>query len=320
MKAVISDFAGEDISIEKAILEKAGCQVFFPQTRQQDKLIAAVHDADYLITQFAPINAAVIEAMSGCKLIVRYGIGVDNVDLQAAAARNIPVCNVPDYCIDEVADHTLALALDAVRQITANTESVRAGNWKLAVPVPQMRTLKYLTVGVIGFGRIGREVAARFKAFKCQVQVFDPVIAPEAVSAAGFEAASLERVLSTSDLITLHCPGNSRTKHIINAASIAGMKRGVIIVNSSRGSLVNTADLISALKCGHVSAAALDVTDPEPPAPDSELLKFPSVIVNSHIASVSMEAVRKLREDVAYTVIRLINGEKLINVVNGVNG
>lgn len=317
-KVVITDFSGGDVDVEKPILEKAGCQVVFPQTKEQDKLIDAVRDADYVITQFAPVNAAVIEAMTKCKIIVRYGIGVDNVDLNAAAAKNIPVCNIPDYCIDEVADHTLALALDAVRQISSNAAVVRAGDWKLAASISQMRTLKNMTVGVVGFGRIGREVAARFKAFKCEVLVFDPMAAPEAVRNAGYLPASLEELLSSSDLVTLHCPSNKHTMHMINSERISKMKHGVIIINSSRGTLIKTDDLVAALKSGQVSAAALDVTDPEPPAPDSELLQLPAVTVTSHIASVSVEAIRKLREDVANTVVYAVRGEKLPNVVNGV--
>ncbi len=316
-KVVITDFAGGNIDIEKNLLEEAGCQVVFPQTQAQDRLIDAIADADYVITQFAPINAAVIAAMSRCKVIVRYGIGVDNVDLKAAAAKNIPVCNIPDYCIDEVADHTLALALDATRQITPSANNVRNGQWKPAVSLSQMHALRNMIVGVIGFGRIGREVAARFKAFKCKVQVFDPVAAPTDIEAAGCVSVSLDEIICGSDLITLHCPSNDHTRYMINVDSIGKMKKGVIIVNSSRGTLIRTEDLIAGLKSGQVAAAALDVTDPEPINFDSELLKFPTVVVTSHIASVSAQAVRKLREDAAGIVIRVHNGGKAINVVNG---
>ena len=170
--------------------------------------------------------------MQKCKVIVRYGIGVDNVDLKAAAAKGIPVCNVPDYCIDEVADTALAMILDLTRKITANAAKVKAGGWGLAVPLQALHVLKSMTVGVVGFGRIGREVAARLRAFKCKVLVYDPMIDEATVRAAGCTAATLPELLSSSDLVTLHCPSNPQTQYMINSQSISTMKPGVMLVNT----------------------------------------------------------------------------------------
>jgi D-3-phosphoglycerate dehydrogenase len=174
-KAVITDHAFETPDIEKSIIEPLGCSVV-SQTAFTDPeaLIDLVRDADYVITQFAPVNAEVIECMQKCTIIVRYGIGVDNVDLSAAERKGIPVCNVPDYCIDEVADHTIAMILDLTRRITQNALTVRNGGWGLAVEPADMRALKGHTVGVVAYGRIGREVALRFKPFKCRVIAADP--------------------------------------------------------------------------------------------------------------------------------------------------
>ena len=163
MKVVITDYTFPSLEIEEGILRAAGVDVVGGQCKTTAELIRLVADADAVITQFAPVTAEVIGAMGLARVIVRYGIGVDNVDLDAARARGIPVCNVPDYCIDEVADHTLALILATTRQVVTNAASVRSGKWGLATPLERMLTLRDLTVGVVGFGRIGREVAARLR-------------------------------------------------------------------------------------------------------------------------------------------------------------
>jgi D-3-phosphoglycerate dehydrogenase / 2-oxoglutarate reductase len=318
-KVAVTDYTFDSLDVEKSILEDLGLQVVSQKTgKDPEALIALVRDADYVITQFAPVDAAVINAMQKCRIIVRYGIGVDNVDLRAAAAKGIPVCNVPDFCTDEVADHTLGMILDLVRKITPNALKVKSGSWGLAVPVQALFALKGMTVGVAGFGRIGREVANRLRPFKCKILVYDPGVDPSVVEAAGFTRASFPELLRQSDLFTLHCPSNDQTRQIINAQSIAQMKDGVMLVNTSRGTLVKTEDLINALQEGKISAAALDVTDPEPIDRDNPLTKMDNVIITSHIAAASPMAVQKLRSDAAHTVVRSFRGQELLNVVNGV--
>ncbi len=158
----VTDYGFDVLDIEKGILEPLGCQFASLKTgKDVPQLMALVKDADYVITQFAPVNAEVIGAMQKCRVIVRYGIGVDNVDLAAAAAKKIPVCNVPDYCTNEVADHALAMILEMTRRVSQNAIRVESGSWSLAVPIECMRALKDMTVGVVAFGRIGREVALR---------------------------------------------------------------------------------------------------------------------------------------------------------------
>lgn len=318
----ITDFGGEEVNVEKAILEPLGCEVVGPLrgtcAKDQKQLSELVKNADYVITQFSPVTAEVIGAMEKNKIIVRYGIGVDNVDLKAAAAKNIPVCNVPDYCIDEVADSALAMILDMTRRITPNAILVKSGKWGLAGTLSSLKVMSALTVGVVGFGRIGREVAMRLLPFKCKVLVYDPIADAAAVKAVGCTAVSFDELLKASDLVTLHCPSNEHTKYMINAQSIGKMKDGAILVNTSRGTLVKTDDLIAALQSGKISAAALDVTDPEPINPDNPLVKMDNVIINSHIASVSEGAVHKLRSGVAEIVAMAVKGEPLPNIVNGV--
>lgn len=315
---VVTDHPFADFAPESQILSPAGLQIIGHQARTVEAVRDAVADADYVITQFAPVKRAAIEAMKKAKIIVRYGIGVDNVDLEAAREKGIAVCNVPDYCIDEVADHTLAFILSATRQVVANNAMIKSGQWKLAVPLTALRALRGQTVGVVGFGRIGREVVRRLLAFGATVLVFDPVVPAAQISALGAQAATLDDVLAKSDILTLHCPSNANTRKLINAAALAKTRQGLVLINVGRGDLVDTPALVDALRSGQVSMAMLDVCDPEPVPADHPLLKFDQVVLSSHIASASMAAVRKLRESVAQTVVRAHRGEPLVNVVNGV--
>ncbi|MFZ4732249.1 MAG: C-terminal binding protein [Pirellulales bacterium] len=312
----ITDHSFPDLEIEQTILSAAGCEVRCGNDRQTSALKSIVADADAVITQFAPINAEVIGAMQRAKVIVRYGIGYDNVDVKAARERGIPVCNIPDYCIDEVADHTLAFILGTTRQVVPNTLHVRDGKWGLATPLDQLRTLRDHTVGIVGFGRIGSEVAARLAPFKSRRLVFDAFVSAEVVRSAGCEPVTLDELLADSTIVTLHCPSTPQTKKLLNAASIARMKPGSLVVNLARGDLIDTAALVAALQSGHLAGAAIDVCDPEPIPTDCPLRSLPNVIVASHIASASPKAVRTLRESAAQIASLAVRGEPLPNVVN----
>ena len=319
MKIVITDYSFPNLDVEEGILKPLGYDlVAWKEKRSATELTQLVADADAVITQFAPVNAEVIASMQHAKVIVRYGIGVDNVDLEAAKTRGIPVCNVPDYCVDEVADHTLAFILATTRQVVSNCVLLREGKWGLATSLDQMKAMRDLTVGVVGFGRIGREVAARLRAFKCKVLVHDPVVAAAEIERSGSVPVTLTELLSTSDVITLHCPSMAQTRGMINRESLATTKRGVIMVNLSRGDLIDSAALTEALQSGHVGAAALDVFAPEPIPADHPILKMSQVIASAHIASCSVPAVRKLRETAANLAVMALRGEKLPSVVNGV--
>jgi D-3-phosphoglycerate dehydrogenase / 2-oxoglutarate reductase len=319
IKVVITDGSFGSFDIEKGVLEPLGCEVVVHQgVATPAELAPLVADADYVLTQFAHVNSEVIAAMRRAKVIVRYGVGVDNVDLDAARARGIPVCNVPDYCLNEVADHTLALILATTRHVVVHCVGVRNGRWTLAVPLTSMKALCDLTVGVMGFGRIGREVVRRLQAFKCRVLVHDPLVPAGQIRDSGCVPASPEELFPQSDLVTLHLPATAQTRHMINRETIARMKPGAILVNVSRGSLVDSAALVDALERRHLSAAGLDVFDPEPILADSPLLRMENVIVSPHIASASENAVRMLRENAAGIVSKAIRGEPLPNVVNGV--
>jgi D-3-phosphoglycerate dehydrogenase len=332
-KVLVTDHTFDPLDIERRIIEPLGAVIdarresavacaagsLGCEGKTADQLVPLVADADAVLTQFSPITAQVIAAMQKVRVIVRYGIGVDNVDLAAAKDRGIPVCNVPDYCIDEVADHTLAFILAVTRQVVPNCVGVRGGRWGLAVPLPEMKTLRDLTIGVVGFGRIGREVVRRLLPFRGAIAVYDPAANPKEIAAASATAvASLDDLLRQSDIITLHCPSTAETRRMLGAERLAQMKRGSILVNLARGNLVDTTALIAALQSGHLAAAALDVCDPEPIPPGHPLLQMPNVLVSAHVASTSTQAVRTLRETAAGLVAKALRGEALANVVNGV--
>lgn len=316
---VVTDYSFPDLDIESALAQAQGCTLVGHHCKTEAELIAAVGQADAVITQFARINPAVIGAMARARAIVRYGIGVDNVDLDAARGQGIPVSNIPDYCIDEVADHTLAFILSMTRQTVAHTADLRAGEWRLSVPVTAMRVLREQTVGVVGFGRIGREVVRRLLAFKCRVLVHDPVTSAADVAAAGAHPASLDEVTAQADVLTLHCPSTPSTRKMIGAALLARMKPGALLVNLARGDLVDTEALVAALGSGQLGAAALDVFDPEPLPRDHALRSLPNVVIAPHIASVSPTAVRALREGAARRALAAAQGQMPPNIVNGVS-
>ena len=312
----ITDFTFPSLEIEERIVHAAGAELQAGNDRQIAALKLLVADADAVITQFAPIHAEVISEMRRVKVIVRYGIGYDTVDVKAARERGIPVCNIPDYCIDEVADHTLAFILGVTRQVVPNTLYIRDGKWGLATPLDQLRTLRDQTVGIVGFGRIGREVAARLAPFKSRRLVFDAFVPVDTIRSAGCEPVTLEELLTQSDIVTLHCPSTPQTKKLLNTDALARMKRGAVVVNLARGDLIDTAALIAALQSGHLAGAAIDVCDPEPIPTDSPLRSLPNVIVASHIASASPKSVRTLRETAAHIAVMALRGEPLPNVVN----
>jgi D-3-phosphoglycerate dehydrogenase len=313
----ITDWTFPDLSVEEAILKPAGFNVIARQCKTENELIDLCADADAVITQFARINATVICAMRKARAVVRYGIGVDNIDLDAARARGIPVCNVPAYCIDEVADHTLAFILATTRQVVTHSNHLEKGHWGLARPLSDFKALRDLTVGVVGFGRIGREVVHRLLAFKCAVRVFDPAVPAAIIEEAGARTGDFQEVLSTADVLTLHCPSTAHTRRMMNQETFAAMKRGGLFINVSRGDLVDSNALMAALREGRLAAAALDVFDPEPIPVEHPIRRQPNVILAPHLASCSLPAVTKLRQSVAQFAMAALRGEKLTTIVNG---
>ena len=240
MQIAVTDYTFPDLGLEESLITAAGFQLnAWKEKKSAAELPALVSEADAVITQFAPVNADVIRSMKRAKVIVRYGIGVDNVDLAVAKECGIPVCNVPDYCIDEVADHTLAFLLGTTRQVATSSNFVKGGRWGLATPLDRIQVLKNMTVGVVGFGRIGREVVSRLRAFKCRILVSDPIAAAADITAAGAVPVSLSDLLAQSDAITLHCPSTAETRSMLNSESLALTKRAEKLVTQIETALPN---------------------------------------------------------------------------------
>lgn len=317
-RAIVTDFTFPDLSIEEQLLKAEGVALAGHQAKTVDALLPVVADAELIITQFAPLQRPVIEAMRRAKVIIRYGIGVDNVDLVAAREKGIPVCNIPDYCINEVADQTLAFLLAQTRQVLPNHRLIAEGKWGLAVPLSGMRALRDQIVGVVGYGRIGRAVVERLIPFGCRVLVHDPLMVRGPVGGTAVTAVPLGELLSESDIVTLHCPSLESTKKMIKRQSLDQMKRGSLLINVGRGDLVDPDALLESLQSGHLAGASLDVFDPEPIPAQHPIRSLPNVVLASHIASASPRAVRTLRESVAQIALAVHRGQTPPNIVNGV--
>jgi D-3-phosphoglycerate dehydrogenase len=274
--------------------------------------------APVVLVGVTSLRAPEIERLRETRLIIRAGIGYDVIDVTAATQRGIWVANVPDYCADEVADHTMLLLLAATRRLDAlEGDWRRARRWLVYETLPPVHRPAGRTLGVVGMGRIGARVASRAGAFGWQVVGCDPVLSPEQIREAGVAPVSLDELFAQSDAITLHCPLNADTHHLVDAARLASTRPGVVIVNTSRGGLIDLDALDAALESGHVAAAGLDVLEDEPaPDLDRPLLKRPNVLVTSHVAWYSIEARRDLALLCADEALRVLDGDRPRNAVN----
>jgi D-3-phosphoglycerate dehydrogenase len=290
-----------------AVVDEAVCR---------EGLASCVADADALLVQFAPMDAAVLAAARRCRVLVRYGIGVDNVDLAAAREAGVPVSNVPDYALDEVADHAMALLLAAVRRLPRVAEQVRAGRWELA-PFRPLRSLAGSALGLAGFGAIARRVARRAKAFGLRVQAYDPYVGDDILAEEGVTRADWSTLLGTSDALSLHLPLTEATAGLFDASAFHAMKPGVVFVNTSRGGVVRGAALARALDEERVSYACLDVLEEEPPRENDPIVGHERALVTSHCAWYTEEALQRLQRHAAEEVARALRGEPLAYRVGG---
>jgi len=316
-KVAVTDWGFPDLHQEKEILEAIGCVIVDGQCKTPAEVAELVRDADAVLTQWAPVTAEAIEAMEKCRVIVRYGIGVDNVDLEAAKKKGIPVANVPDYAIDEVADHALSLMLSIVRKIPQIAQQVRAGKWDIA-PCRPIIGLTGRTIGVAGFGNIAKAVVRRAQGFGMKAIGYDPFVPDSVFEAYGAERVGWDELLERSDVISVHMPLTPQTKHSFNKDAFRKMKPTSYLINTSRGGTVDTDALVDALKAGEIAGAALDVLEVEPIAKDHPLLAMDNCIVTSHCAWYSESSMLRLQEFAALEVKRRLTGEKLRHVVNGV--
>lgn len=314
-KVLYTDHGFASIATEKQIIEAADAELIVAPCKTPAEVIALAADAEALLVQWAPITADVIRALHRCKVIVRLGIGVDNVEIAAATAHGIPVCNVPDYCIDEVADHTVALALTLARQIPFVDRRVRDNVWKITPPAP-MPAFKDMTFATMGFGRIAQAVHQRMQSFGCTSIAHDPFVSRELLQSARVAAKTLDEIFATADILSLHCPLTSDTHHLVNPARLRQMKPTAILINTARGPLVETVALAEALHAGQIAGAGLDVFEQEP-LPDDHPLRFcKNAMLTSHIAWYSERSVPALQRKAAEEIVRGLRGEPLKNQIN----
>ncbi|MGH9616423.1 MAG: C-terminal binding protein [Acidobacteriaceae bacterium] len=312
MKIVITDSGFANNIPETAAITDAGFELVSAQCKTAEDVINAAGDADGIIVQWAPITATVINNLTRCKVIVRYGIGVDNVDLAAATQKGIPVCNVPDYCIDEVADHTVALALAHARQLFQIDVRTRAGVWRI-YPDKPMPSFREMTFATAGYGRIARAVLDRARIFGFKLAAHDPY---ETLPSDSVVSLSLDELFRQADILSLHAPLSPETKHLVNAGRLAQMKPTAIVVNTARGGLIDTAALAQALQAGTIAAAGLDVFESEPLEKDHPLRKCPNAILTSHVAWFSATSVPRLQRLAAQEAVRALLGKPLRSPVN----
>ncbi|MDD6308959.1 MAG: C-terminal binding protein [Clostridia bacterium] len=315
MKIVMLDRMGTDFSLENKIFRAEGATFIVTYFKDADDLISLTHDADVLMFNDAQITEEIIAGLDKCKMIIRYGIGFDNVDLAAAGKKGIYVCNAPSYGTYDVAEHTMALLLSVCKHIPIADKCARTGKWN-AENVGKVRRLSGKTLGLVGFGRIARFVAARAKAFEMDLLVYDPFANEADVVASGATPSSLETLLKNADYVTLHAPLTEETRHMIGMTQFKLMKQDAVLINTGRGGLVNEKELIFALLSGEIGGAALDVFEEEPLPADSKLLTMENVVLTPHVAWNSYEGVVDLHKEVTDNVVRVLHGEKPINIVN----
>lgn len=312
-----TDYAWPDDAIERSVIESAGHLLVagpaVPAPASEIEALVERHRPQAIMTCWAQVSARAIEAASDLRIVQRIGVGLDNIAVDAATARGAWVANVPDYCVGEVSDHAISLLLDWARGTVLFDREVKAGRWDPAAA--RLRRVADLTVGVVGLGRIGRATVAKLAAFGCTLLAHDPF----AQDGGAARLLPLEELLAASDVVIIHAPLTEATHHMINAERLAHVREGALLINVSRGPLVDNAALLAALEAGRLSGAGLDVIEGEPDPPRA-LVERPDVIVTPHVAFSSDASLAELRRRSAEEVVRVLAGERPHNPCNRPDG
>ena len=313
-KVLITDPYHQNFHIEKEILAKINAEVIIGHCKTEEDVIRLGSEMDGLLVSYVPIGKKVIENLHKCKVIVKYAVGANNIDLDAATKKGIYIANVPNYCLEEVSTHTIALLLSLVRNILIYDKSIKKGNWDPLIGDPIFR-IKNKVLGIIGFGHIGKRVAEKIRPFGLTILVYDPLVNNVLISKYGGKKVGLKTLLHESDYISLHCPLNKSTKHLIDFKEIEMMKKGVFIINASRGEIIHQKALYEAVKNGKIARAALDVLEKDPPSL-TDIINTDNITYTPHIAWNSIEAEIELRKTAAQEVKRALEGGRPLNLVN----
>jgi D-3-phosphoglycerate dehydrogenase len=280
----------------------------------EDEVIEAIRDAEVVLFTATKMNERVINSLEKCKLIIRYGIGYDNVDLDAAARRGIYVCNAPNYGIQDVAEHALALIFATAKKIVPMHERARSGLWGPGMP-PFIR-LAGKTIGFVGFGNIGKALCKMTNGLSMKPLVYDPYVSADSISEYGAEKVDIDDLLSNSDFVSIHMPLNESTRHFFNKDLLTKMKNTAILINTSRGPIVNESDLVDALDKGIIAGVGLDVFEDETNPIDVRLTSSPYAVLTPHVAWNTDIAVTAIHEEVGDNVVRYLKGERPHSIVN----
>ena len=309
--ALYTDYPWADVEIERTALAEADCELVVSPDNKEATLASLAPGVDVILTCWAPVTARVIDAADRCRHIARTGIGLDNINVARATERGILVTNVPDYCIQEVAEHTIALVFALGRNIAGYHFATKNGQYDLVAGLPVERIMGK-TLGLVGLGQIGKLVADRARALGMRVIGTNR----SGQLPADIEWVTLPELLATSDYVSLHLPMNADTRHLINAETLSQMRPSAYLINTSRGGLIDHAALAGALAAKQIAGAGLDVQDPEPPNLSQAPWNDPRVIVTPHAAFVSSHATHDLRTRVARQVVAVLRGETPENIVN----
>ncbi len=304
----VTDSPFHSLDPARAALKRLDPELRMAKSPSADDILAVAGDADAILVTYAKLPGELLQQLKRCKVIGRFGLGVDNIDIPAAARLGIAVTYVPDYCLREVSDHAMALLLALARKVPFSNRLVQSGRWEVP-PIVPLRRLEGHVLGLVGFGNIPRALVPKAKAFGLKVITHDPHVAPDVTKALDVENTSFDDLLARADFISVHAPLTPATRGIIGATAFARMKKGALLINTARGPLVDEAALVAALDSGHLGGAALDVVTTEPPAKDSPLLGRDNVILTPHTAFYSVEALEELQTKCASDVARVLSGE-----------
>ncbi|WP_271985909.1 C-terminal binding protein [Pseudoclavibacter terrae] len=312
---VITDCDHGSTDIERALAREAGYELVVAHCASEADVIAAARGATAILTQYAPVSAAVLSALPGLRAVGRYGVGVDTVDVDAATSRGVAVCNVPDYGTEDVSDHAIAHIVALLRGLPTLDKGLRRGVSDLG-PAQPLHRFSATTLGLYGLGLIGEATARKARGLGLQTIGSDPRFSPGETTPDGTLVVTPEGLLEQSDILSLHLPLIPQTKHLIDDAAFARMKHGIKIVNTCRGGVMDTAALVRALGAGVVSAAGLDVFEEEPLPLTSELLGFEQVLLTPHAAWYSEESFSELKRRAMQNILDVCAGREVRNTVN----
>ncbi len=315
-KVLVTDFVWPSVEPERAVLAKAGAELIVAPDSNEDTLVNMAKDMDGIMTCFAQVTERVVRSAEKCVVIGRFGVGVDNIAVDTATELGIAVTYVPDYCMEEVSDHVMALLLAWNRRIVLFDRSVKTNGWGSVGLGMRIMRLRGKNLGIVGFGRIGRAVAEKAKAFGLELLAHDPYLTLEVAAQHGATLVDMPTLLRESDFVTLHSPLTPETRSLISKAELEMMKPDAFLINAARGPLIDEHALYHALKSGQIAGAGLDVLVDAAPPPDDPLVALDNVIVTPHTAFFSQEAVLELEERAAGEVARVLHGQMPDNLVN----